>query len=57
MINLAYSTEEEIEDADDLSEVSMESEGGVSADELKTLLGSISQAHQKLADSLNALNA
>ena len=46
MIDLAYSTEEEIEDADDLSEVSMESEGGVSADELKLLLGSISQAHQ-----------
>ena len=57
MIDLAYSTEEEIEDADDLSEVSMESEGGVTADELKTLLGSISQAHQKLADSLDALNA
>ena len=39
-----------------LSEVSMESEGGVTADELKMLLGSISEAHQKLADSLNALN-
>ena len=57
MIDLAYSTEEEIEDADDLSEVSMESEGGVTAGELKTLLSSISQAHQKLADSLDALNA
>ena len=57
MIDLAYSTEEEIEDADDLSEVSMESEGGVSADELKALLSPISQAHQKLADSLDALNA
>ena len=57
MIDLAYSTEEEIEDVDNLSEVSIESEGGVSADELKLLLGSISQAHQKLADTLDALNA
>ena len=56
MIDLLYSTDEEIEDADDLSEVSMESEGGVSADELKGLLSSISQAHQKLAGTLDALN-
>ena len=56
MIDLLYSTDEEIEEADDLSEVSMESEGGVSADELKELLSSISQAHQKLAGTLDALN-
>ena len=56
MVELLYSTDEEIEDADDLSEVSMESQGGVSADGLKDLLRSISQAHQKLAGTLDALN-
>ena len=56
MVEILYSTDEEIEEADDLSEVSMESQGGILAGKLKDLLSSISQAHQKLAGTLDALN-
>ena len=50
MVELEVSTDEEVEDADDLSEVSLMSQGDVTPAELKTLLAGISTAHKQVAD-------
>ena len=55
MIELEVSTDEEIEDADDLSEVSLMSQGDVTPAELKTLLAGISTAHKQVAEAVDLL--
>ena len=55
MIELEVSTDEEIEDADDLSEVSLMSQGDVNPAELKTLLAGISTAHKQVAEAVDLL--
>ena len=47
--------DEEIEDADDLSEVSLMSQGDVTLAELKTLLAGISTAHKQVAEAVDLL--
>ena len=55
MVVLDVSTDEEIDLADDLSEVSMVSQGDVTHAELKNLLAGISGAHRKMAVAVDAL--
>ena len=55
MVELEVSTDEEIEDADDLSEVSLMSQGDVTPAELKTLLAGISTAHRQVAEAVDLL--
>ena len=55
MVELEVSTDEEIEDADDLSEVSLMSQGDVTPAELKTLLTGISTAHRQVAEAVDLL--
>ena len=55
MVVLDVSTDEEIDLADDLSEVSMVSQGDVTHVELKNLLAGIAGAHRKMAVAVDAL--
>ena len=55
MVVLDVSTDEEIDLADDLSEVSMVSQGNVTHAELENLLAGISGAHKKMAVAVDAL--
>ena len=55
MVVLDVSTDEEIDLADDLSEVSMVSQGDVTHAELENLLAGISSAHKKMAVAVDAL--
>ena len=55
MVVLDVSTDEEIDLADDLSEVSMVSQGNVTHAELENLLAGISSAHKKVAVAVDAL--
>ena len=55
MVELEVTTDEEIEDADDLSEVSLMSQGDVTPAELKTLLAGISTAHRQVAEAVDLL--
>ena len=55
MVELEVSTDEEVEDADDLSEVSLMSQGDVTPAELKTLLAGISTAHKQVAEAVDLL--
>ena len=55
MVELEVSTDEEVEDADDLSEVSLMSQGDVTPTELKTLLAGISTAHKQMAEAVDLL--
>ena len=55
MVTLDISTDEEIDLADDLSEVSMVSQGDVTHVELQNLLADISGAHRKMAVAVDAL--
>ena len=55
MVTLDISTDEEIDLADDLSEVSMVSQGDVTHAELQNLLANISGAHKKMAVAVDAL--
>ena len=55
MVTLDISTDEEIDLADDLSEVSMVSQGDVTHVELQNLLANISGAHKKIAVAVDAL--
>ena len=55
MVELEVSTDEEVEDADDLSEVSLMSQGDVTPAELKTLLAGISTAHKQMAEAVDLL--
>ena len=55
MIELDVSTDEEIDYADDLSEVSLVSQGDVTHAELSSLLSGISKAHKQMAMTVDAL--
>ena len=55
MVVIDVSTDEEIDFADDLSEVSMVSQGNVTHAELENLLADISGAHKKVAVAVDAL--
>ena len=55
MVVIDVSTDEEIDLADDLSEVSMVSQGNVTHAELENLLAGISGAHKKMAVAVDAL--
>ena len=55
MVVIDVSTDEEIDLADDLSEVSMVSQGNVTHAELENLLAGISGAHKKVAVAVDAL--
>ena len=55
MVELEVSTDEEVEDADDLSEVSLMSQGDVTPAELKMLLAGISTAHKQVATAVDLL--
>ena len=55
MVTIDVSTDEEIDLADDLSEVSMVSQGNVTHAELENLLAGISGAHKKMAVAVDAL--
>ena len=55
MVELEESIDEEVEDADDLSEVSLMSQGDVTPAELKTLLAGISTAHKQVATAVDLL--
>ena len=55
MVVIDVSTDEEIDLADDLSEVSMVSQGNVAHAELENLLAGISGAHKKMAVAVDAL--
>ena len=55
MVTIDVSTDEEIDLADDLSEVSMVSQGNVTHAELEGLLANISGAHKKMAVAVDAL--
>ena len=55
MVTLDISTDEEIDMADDLSEVSLVSQGDVTHAELQNLLANISGAHKKMAVAVDAL--
>ena len=55
MVVIDVSTDEEIDLADDLSEVSMVSQGNVTHVELENLLAGISGAHKKVAVAVDAL--
>ena len=55
MVELEVSMDEEVEDADDLSEVSLMSQGDVTPAELKTLLAGISTAHKQVATAVDLL--
>ena len=55
MVELEVSTDEEVEDADDLSEVSLMSQGDVTPAELKTLLAGISTTHKQVAEAVDLL--
>ena len=55
MVVIDVSTDKEIDLADDLSEVSMVSQGNVTHAELENLLAGISGAHKKMAIAVDAL--
>ena len=55
MVVLDVSTDEEIDLADDLSEVSMSSQGNVTHAELENLLAGISKAHKEMASAVDTL--
>ena len=55
MVVIDVTTDEEIDLADDLSEVSMVSQGNVTHAELENLLADISGAHKKVAVAVDAL--
>ena len=55
MVVLDVSTDEEIDLADDLSEVSMASQGNVTQAELENLLAGISRAHKEMAVAVDTL--
>ena len=55
MVTIDVSTDEEIDLADDLSEVSMVSQGNVTHAKLESLLADISGAHKKMAVAVDAL--
>ena len=55
MVVIDVSTDEEIDLADDLSEVSMVSQGNVTHAELENLLADISGAHKRVAVAVDAL--
>ena len=55
MVVLDVSTDEEIDFADDLSEVSMVSQGNVAHAELENLLSGISKAHREMATAVDTL--
>ena len=55
IVVLDVSTDEEIDFADDLSEVSMVSQGNVTHAKLENLLSGISKAHREMATAVDTL--